>query len=33
MSFINYNAKEIHCKNVYYGPSLGGKTTNLQCVY
>lgn len=33
MSFINYNAKEIHCKVVYYGPSLGGKTTNLQHVY
>ncbi len=33
MSFINYNAKEIHCKLVYYGPSLGGKTTNLQWVY
>ena len=33
MSFINYNAKEIHCKIVYYGPSLGGKTTNMQWVY
>lgn len=33
MSFINYNAKEIHCKVVYYGPSLGGKTTNVQWVY
>lgn len=33
MSFINYNAKEIHCKVVYYGPSLGGKTTNMQWVY
>ncbi len=33
MSFINYNAKEIHCKLVYYGPSLGGKTTNMQWVY
>lgn len=33
MSFINYNAKEIHCKVVYYGVSLGGKTTNLQYVY
>ncbi|MFZ3229873.1 MAG: ADP-ribosylation factor-like protein [Pseudobdellovibrio sp.] len=33
MSFINYNAKEIHCKLVYYGPSLGGKTTNIQWVY
>lgn len=33
MSFINHNAKKIHCKIVYYGPSLGGKTTNLQWVY
>lgn len=33
MSFINYNAKEIHCKVVYYGPSLGGKTTNMQWIY
>lgn len=33
MSFINYNAKEIHCKLVYYGPSLSGKTTNLQWVF
>ena len=33
MSFINYNVKEIHCKVVYYGPSLGGKTTNVQWIY
>lgn len=33
MSFVNSNAKEVHCKIVYYGPSLGGKTTNLQWVY
>jgi signal recognition particle receptor subunit beta len=33
MSFINHNAKVIHCKIVYYGPSLGGKTTNIQWVY
>ncbi|RME17777.1 MAG: gliding-motility protein MglA [Bdellovibrio sp.] len=33
MSFINYNSKEIHCKIVYYGPSLGGKTTSLQWIY
>lgn len=33
MSLINYNAKEIHCKVVYYGPSLSGKTTNIQWVY
>ena len=33
MSFINYNAKEIHCKVVYYGPSLGGKTTNVKWIH
>jgi len=33
MSFINYNKKEIHCKIVYYGPSLSGKTTNMQWIY
>lgn len=33
MSFINYNAKEINCKIVYYGPSYGGKTTNVQWIY
>lgn len=33
MSLFNYNAKEIHCKIVYYGPSLGGKTTNIQWLY
>ncbi len=33
MSFINHNAKEIHCKIVYYGPSLGGKTTNIQWIF
>ena len=33
MSFINRNANEIHCKIIYYGPSLGGKTTNVQWVY
>ena len=33
MSFINYNAKEIHCKIVYYGPSLSGKTTNVQYIF
>ncbi|PIT99595.1 MAG: gliding-motility protein MglA [Bdellovibrionales bacterium CG10_big_fil_rev_8_21_14_0_10_45_34] len=33
MSVVNYNAKEIHCKIVYYGPSLGGKTTNVQWIY
>ena len=33
MSFINYSSREINCKIVYYGPGLGGKTTNLQFVY
>jgi signal recognition particle receptor subunit beta len=33
MTFINYAAKEINCKIVYYGPGLGGKTTNLQHIY
>ncbi|MFN3476427.1 MAG: GTP-binding protein [Candidatus Methylomirabilales bacterium] len=33
MAFINYSAREINCKLVYYGPGLGGKTTNLQYIY
>jgi hypothetical protein len=33
MSFINYSAREINCKIVYYGPGLCGKTTNLQSIY
>ena len=33
MSFINFAAREINCKLVYYGAGLGGKTTNLQVVY
>lgn len=33
MSFINYVTKEVNCKIVYYGPGLGGKTTNIQYVY
>ncbi|MEC4677686.1 MAG: ADP-ribosylation factor-like protein [Nitrospirota bacterium] len=33
MSFINYSAREISCKIVYYGPGLCGKTTNLQHIY
>ena len=33
MTFINYAAREINCKIVYYGPGLGGKTTNLQFVF
>src|SRR5215471_13867444 len=33
MTFINYASKEINCKIVFYGPGLGGKTTNLQYIY
>jgi len=33
MTFINYAAREINCKIVYYGPGLGGKTTNIQFIY
>ena len=33
MSMINYASREINCKIVYYGPGLGGKTTNLEFVY
>jgi len=33
LSFINFAAKEINCKLVYYGAGLGGKTTNLEKVY
>ena len=33
MSMINYASREINCKIVYYGPGLGGKTTNLEIVY
>ena len=33
MSLINYSSREINCKIVYYGPGLGGKTSNIQYVY
>ncbi|MCH6562954.1 MAG: GTPase domain-containing protein [Myxococcales bacterium] len=33
MAFINYSAREINCKLVYYGPGLCGKTTNLKFIY
>jgi len=33
MSLINYASREINCKLVYYGPGLGGKTTNLEYIY
>ena len=29
MALVNAATREIHCKIVYYGPGLGGKTTNL----
>jgi signal recognition particle receptor subunit beta len=33
VTFINYAAREINCKIVYYGPGLGGKTTNIQWIH
>ncbi len=33
MTFVNYSARELNVKIVYYGPGLGGKTTNLRHVY
>jgi len=33
VSFVNYAAREINCKLVYYGPGLCGKTTNLQQIH
>jgi signal recognition particle receptor subunit beta len=33
MSFINYAAREINCKIIYYGAGLCGKTTNVQYIY
>jgi signal recognition particle receptor subunit beta len=33
VSFINYAAKEINCKIIYFGPGLSGKTTNVQYIY
>ncbi|HUX07366.1 MAG TPA: ADP-ribosylation factor-like protein [Acidobacteriota bacterium] len=33
MTYVNYSAREINVKIVYYGPGLGGKTTNLQYIY
>ena len=30
MSLINHRSREIHVKIVYYGPGMGGKTTNVQ---
>jgi signal recognition particle receptor subunit beta len=33
MAFINYAAREINCKIVYYGPGLCGKTTNIRWIH
>ncbi|HTY08916.1 MAG TPA: ADP-ribosylation factor-like protein [Candidatus Edwardsbacteria bacterium] len=33
MALINRASHEISCKIVYYGPGLGGKTTNLKQIY
>ncbi|MDX2192118.1 MAG: GTPase domain-containing protein [Gemmatimonadales bacterium] len=33
MSLVNFTAREITCKIVYYGPGRSGKTTNLQYVH
>lgn len=33
MALINIAAREIHCKIVYYGPGLSGKTTNLKYIH
>jgi len=30
---INFAAREINCKIVYYGPGLSGKTTNLETIH
>jgi signal recognition particle receptor subunit beta len=30
MALVNHRAREVHFKIVYYGPGLGGKTTNLK---
>jgi signal recognition particle receptor subunit beta len=33
MPLVNHARKEIHLKVVYYGPGLGGKTTNLEFIH
>jgi len=33
MAVINYSKKEISAKIVFYGPSVCGKTTNIQSIY
>lgn len=33
MPIVNYAARELTCKIVYYGPGRSGKTTNLHYIY
>lgn len=33
MAFFNYSTMQMTAKIVYYGPGLGGKTTNLEYIY
>ncbi|MBX3270946.1 MAG: gliding-motility protein MglA [Sandaracinaceae bacterium] len=33
MPLVNHARQEIHLKVVYYGPGLGGKTTNLEVIH
>lgn len=33
MSTVNFAAREINFKIVYYGPGMSGKTTNLKCIH
>lgn len=33
MPLVNHAHQEIHLKVVYYGPGLGGKTTNLEVIH
>lgn len=33
MPLVNHARQEIHLKVVYYGPGLGGKTTNLEWIH
>lgn len=33
MPILNVKNREISCKIVYCGPSLGGKTTNIKCLH
>ena len=33
MPYVDHVRREIRFKVVYYGPGLGGKTTNLECIH